>query len=60
MDKKKMSDDDLLKVLFEINWSDSEDDFIESEDENEQDVHCSGNIGIPTNNIEGKTPYTIT
>lgn len=59
MNRNKISDDDILKILFQTNWSDSEDSCIESEDVNVKDVHSSENITILTNNVEGKQSLNL-
>lgn len=54
MARQIMNDEQLLEILFQTNWSDSEDDFENSDNENEQaSIHVPENIGIPSNNVEG-------
>lgn len=54
MARKIMNDEQLLEVLFQTNWSDSEDDFENSDNENEESsIHVPENIAIPSNNVEG-------
>lgn len=54
MARKIMNDEQLLEILFQTNWSDSEDDFENSDNENEEaSIHVPENIAIPSNNVEG-------
>ncbi|KAL4154012.1 hypothetical protein QTP88_001845 [Uroleucon formosanum] len=53
MARKIMNDEQLLEILFQTNWSDSEDDFENSDNENEEtSIHVPENIAIPSNNVE--------
>jgi hypothetical protein len=49
-----IKDEQILEILFQTNWSDSEDDFELSDNENEQNsIQVPEHIGIPRNNVEG-------
>lgn len=50
MARQIINDEQLLEILFQTNWSDSKDDFENSDHENENEsIHISENIGIPKN-----------
>lgn len=48
-----IKDEQLLEILFQTNWSDSEDDFELSDKEVEQNYKVPEHIEIPINNVEG-------
>lgn len=48
MARQIINDEHLLEILFQTNWSDSKDDFENSDHKNES-IHISENIGIPKN-----------
>lgn len=58
MARKIMNDEQLLEILFQTNWSDSEDDFENSDNENEEaSIHVPENIAIPSNKGNNMTVY---
>lgn len=62
MNRNILNDEELLELLYNTNWSDSEDGLDVSD--NEQDHHVINiheNVGIPTyDNDEGKITILIT